>query len=125
MAKTKTSAGGMLVMFVALIVGAGFLYGLVKRTDSNEASSAALSVIFEPKDRTTSVDIIVSIDGVVSISTKTRTSPWNKLVPLRRGQTITLVATQSVPAKLSCAINGQVQETRAFPGSVTCIHKRA
>ena len=125
MSKTKTSAGGTLVVFVALIVGAGFLYGLVKRTDSNEASSAALSVTFEPKNRTTSVDIVVSIDGIAAPPVKTRTSPWNKLVPLRRGQTITLVATQSVPAKLSCAINGQVQETRAFPGSVTCIHKRA
>lgn len=124
--KTKTSAGGALFLVAALIVGAGFLYnGLIKRTPSDDGRTVLFTVVFEPTKRVTFVDIIILVNGVAFQTDKTKESPWDSAVPLKKGQIATLKATQTVSAKLSCAVNGDVQETRDRPGTVTCIHKRA
>ena len=115
----------MLTVAVVVVVGLGFFYGLVRNTLSDDSAGVTLSVMFEPKDRVLAVEISVKIDGVVDPLERTKRSPWTRVVILRKGQTVTLTATQSVPAKLSCAVNGEAQETKAFPGTVTCIHKRA
>ncbi len=122
--KTK-SGGGTLALFLAVVLGAGFFYGLAKRDQSDERSGVVFSVVFEPKERITFVDIVIFVDDIPGKPTQVRKSPWEQLVTLRRGQTARLTATQSVSAKLSCAANGQIQETRTFPGTVTCTHKRA
>ena len=122
---TKKSGSGLLAIWFMAIVGAGFLYGVIKNTKSDERSGVLFTVTFEPAQRVTFVDIVVLLDGVAYKAHKTKKTPWDIVVQMKRGQTATLKATQSVPAPLSCAVNGQVQETRAFPGTVTCIHKRA
>ena len=66
--KTK-SGGGTLALVVALIVGAAFFYGLVKRDPSDERSGVLLTVTFQTNIITNPnrpfVDIIVLVDGVV------------------------------------------------------------
>lgn len=123
--KTGSSAGSKLAMFVALVVVAGFGYGLVKREPSDERSGVLFTVAFEPAQRVTFIEIVVFVDVVAVETDRTKKTPWDTVVQLRRGETATIKATQSVPSKLSCAVNGEVQETREFPGSVTCTHKRA
>jgi len=123
---TKTGAPGRtLVLVTAVIVGLGFFYGLSKRDLSDDASGVVLSVIFEPVQRVGFVNIGISVDGVPRPLEQVKKSPWERVVVLKKGQTVTLTAVQNVSAKLSCAVNGQVQETRTFPGSVICTHKRA
>lgn len=122
---TKSSAGSKLAGFVALIVLLGFGYGLVKRIPSDERSGALFSVVFESKTRVIAVNIVILVDGVLVHSAKPRKSPWEQLVLLNRGQTAVLTAEQKIPARLSCAVNGEVQEIREFPGIVTCAYRRA
>lgn len=127
--KTKSGigAGGALAVFVAVVLGAGFLYGLVKKNPSDDRSSVLFTVTFDPSGakRVTKVEIVVLLNGAQIEQDSTKTSPWTKLVPVRRGQTATVIARQTVPSKLSCAVNGEVQESTVFTNPVVCTHKRA
>ncbi len=122
--KTK-SGGGTLFLAVALIVGAGFFYSLGSGKPGKEDRGVALLVRFEPEKRLTSVDVHVTVNGsVVFNHVKTKNSPWSEVVPLSKGQTVVLTATQEVPSRLSCAVYGVVQETRDIPGAVVCMYTR-
>lgn len=123
--KTKTGAGTILFVAVALVVGAGFLYGLVKRTPSDERSGVVFTVTFEPVKRLQAVNIVVLVNGLQVQVDSTRNSPWRTTVTLKRRQIATLIATQESSSRLSCAVNGEVQESRVLPGKVVCTHKRA
>lgn len=122
--KTKSSAGGMLALMVAVIVVAGFFYGVVKRDSSDERGAVIFTVTFQPDHRALWVEMLVTVDGALLEQDRTRKSPWKTLVRLKKGQTATVTAHQTVSAKLSCAVNGEVQETRELPGLVTCKHTR-
>jgi hypothetical protein len=102
----------------------GFGYGLTKHNFSDDSSAVTVSVHFVAHQNSKFIKIVVSVDDVPSPTVETIKSPWTKVVPLKKGQTVKVVATQTTATKLSCAVNGDVQETTTFPGSVTCIHKR-
>lgn len=123
--KTKTGVGTVLFVAVALVVGAGFLYGLVKRAPSDERSGVVFTVTFEPAKRVLPVDIVILVNGLPVKTDKMRETPWKAIVQIKRGQTATLIATQESSSRLSCAVNGEVQESRILPGKVVCTHKRA
>jgi hypothetical protein len=126
MSKTKTSAGGALATAVALVVALGFAYGLVKKGRSDgKNDKVVFTVTFgteNPGRRF--VDIVILVDNAPHTADKTILSPWTRVLKLHPGQTAVLTATQSASNKLSCAVNGEIQETRMFPGSVVCTHKR-
>lgn len=122
--KTKSSAGGMIALMVAVIVGAGFFYGLAKRAPSDERGAVVFTVTFEPAHRALWVEMLVTVDGALLETDRTRKSPWKTIVRLQKGQTATVTALQEVSAKLSCEVNGEVQETRETPGLVMCKHTR-
>lgn len=125
-AKTKTRGGALIV--VALVVSALVVisqYGSKSKNKKDEEQPVTLSVLFTPEKRVTFVHVTVTLDGAVIVnSDKVKESPWHTEVLVRRGQTVTLTAAQTVPAKLSCAVNGDVQETRDLSGLVVCKYRR-
>lgn len=131
MTQTQTrTGGGTLALFVALVVGAGFIYGYVKKGGSDDNPEATFTVTFDRNPtgyrntNRTFVDIEILVDRTPFVADKTIIPPWTRVVPLRRGQTAVLTATQTADGNLACAVNGDTQETTTFKGSVTCVHTR-
>lgn len=124
MTKTKTTGLGTLFLVGTVLVGAGFFYGLIKPKLTDDRVGVTFSVMFTPRQNRSFVNIKIVVDGVTHTEDKTIRSPWSRLVLVSRGQTAVLTATQTVSDKLSCAVDGDVQERRDFPGSVVCTHKR-
>lgn len=128
MTKTKSGMGSKLAAFVAVIVIGGFFYGWSKNLTPDKPKdelAVSLSVIFEPKSRTLPVIIIATLDKAIVVNEDRVTkSPWKTEILMRRGQTITLTASQTVAARLSCAINGMILDTTSGPDWVTCRYKR-
>lgn len=125
--QAPTSAGGMLALFVAVVVGAGFAYGFVRRENTDDGSGVEFAVAFtstQTANKRPFVDIKITVDGKLFAEDQALYSPWKMLVPLRRGQTAVLTATQPTPNQLACAVNGDVQEATEFAGSVICTHTR-
>lgn len=126
--KTGISAGGLLGLFITVVVGAGVLYGLGQRSvdnpkKDNKDQVVVMTVTFEPPKRLTFVYISVVVNAVLVVNNeKTKTSPWVRSFTVKKGQNITLTAAQEVSSRLTCLVNGTVQEFTDHPGSVVCIY---
>lgn len=125
---SNTKSGGGLLVAALLVVALGLVYGLGKRPggpdkDDDKEESVVFTVAFNPPKRLTYVIISVVANNVLVVDKeKTKVSPWNRTFPIKKGQNITLTATQEVPSRLACAVNGVQQESTEFAGSIVCIY---
>jgi hypothetical protein len=123
--QTGTSGRGLVTLGLAVIVVAGVMFASRTNRRADEERPVVLTVTFEPTQRLTPVTIYATLNGAPVVNNiQVKNSPWTMTVPTRRGNEITLIATQEVAARLDCAIDGVVQEVREFPGSVVCAYKR-
>lgn len=120
----RGSSFGTLVVVAALAVAAVvYTSGKPKQ---REDRFIKVSVIFSPSAtaRLTPVIVNVTANGSsVYKNERVKVSPWEQVIPVRKGSTVTVTASQQVPSKLACAINDVVQETTEFPGTVHCQSK--